>query len=357
VRGIKTIWFEKTGLLNASASFFAIAIGMIILILSLYLCGIDVGSGIQTIYLGSLGRYNSISETLLRASVLALISYGLIISFTAGIWNIGAEGQYLMGAIASTIICLIFKDLTGYSLIPLAIFAGIIAGLTWAFIPGLLLAKFNVNEVLTTLMMNYIAQYILSWLVTGPLQDKTSLFPESPYIPRQAFLPRIIPIYRLNYISLVLLIALAPITYIILNKTFFGLSLRVLGSSRRVAKYSGINIDKMIVISIIISGALAGLAGALEILSIQYKLRPGIAQGYGYTGRVIALVGNLHPYGAFLASIFIASLINGISEVCQLYQLPIGLAQILQGVFLVAIVALRSLFDLFIRKRVKIYGE
>jgi simple sugar transport system permease protein len=350
-------WREKLSVLNVLASILAVGIGMAILVLSLYMCQINISLGLQTIYAGSLGRYNSISETLLRATILALISYGLIISFTAGVWNIGAEGQYIMGAIASTIVCLTLGNISGYFLIPLAMIISVVIGAAWALIPGLLLVKLNINEVLTTLMMNYIAQYILSWLVTGPLQDKTSMFPESPYIPKQAFLPRIIPIYRLNYVSLILLILLAPLIHIVLGKTWFGLSLKILGSSKRTARYAGINVNRTIIISIVISGALAGLAGALEIMGVQYKLRPGIVQGYGYTGIVITLVGNLHPYGALLASVLMASLINGISETCQLFQIPIGLAQILQGIFLITVISLRFLFRFLIEKYSKVYGE
>jgi len=355
--GGKIMWYEKKGILNVFASFLSITIGVAVLIFSFYMCGINVMSAIQTLYFGAIGTYNSISETLLLASILALISYGLTISFTANVWNIGAEGQYMMGAIASTVLSLTFKNLPGYILIPLSLVIGILAGLLWALLPGVLLVKYSVNEVLTTLMMNYIAQYILSWLVTGPLQDRTSLFPESPYIPSQAHLPRIIALYRINYISLILLIALAPLIYIIISKTYFGMSLRILGSSRRVAKYAGLNVEKLIISSLLISGALSGLAGAIEILGIQYRLRPGIVQGYGYTGIVITLVGNMHPYGCLLASIFIASLMNGISQVCQLYQLPIGLTQILQSIFLITFVSVKFLLEYLSTKRIKIYGE
>jgi len=251
---------------------------------------------------------------ILKTITLLLCTLGLIIAFKAGVWNIGAEGQILIGATMATWIALfVMPSGNPIMTITLMYLFGFIGGALWAFIPGVLKAKFDVNEVLTTIMMNYIAFGIVSYLIVGPWRGKrvygyetTDVFPENARLP---VISKKIPI---PYTSLILAISLTILVYYLLYRTKIGLEIRTVGANPQAARACGIPYDRTIVIAIMLSGGLAGLAGVNEVAGVHYQMRfppSQISGGYGFTSILVAFLARLDPLVAPVASILIAMII------------------------------------------------
>jgi len=286
-----------------------------------------------------------LTETIVKFIPLALISYGLALVFKAQIWNIGAEGQLLLGAIASTWVALNLGYLPSYIIIPLMYLSGFLAGLCWALIPAILKAKLQVNEVLTTFMLNLVAQKILEYFVYGPWRDPHGWgFPQTAMFSENARLP-LIPGTRIHYTTLLIAVLSGIVLYILSLKTTLGYEVRVFGGNINAAKYAGINITKIIILTMIISGGLAGIAGVGEVGGIQFRLRPNISPGYGYTGIVIAWLGGLNPLGITLAAFLYSGLLVGGDALQVAIKLPQATINVFNGSILFFILA----FDFFTR--------
>lgn len=317
-----------------------IAVGFSLGIITLIIYGLGISpiEGLGTLLYSSFGNAYYTTETLVRATPILLVALGLAVAFTAKVWNIGAEGQLYIGGIAAATIAIN----SGWMPAPIpSILAWIgagVAGASWALIPALLKAKYEINEVFTTLMMNYIAIYLSSYLLHGPLMNPTTLFPETVIIPPSSQLAKLIPGYRLHTGVLFSFLILTPLVYIFLSKTIYGFRLKLVGSSPEVARTSGINIKKQILIAFLISGFFAGLAGANEVTGVVLKMRPEISPGYGYMGIGVALLGRLNPFGIVLASIFMAGIVNGSYTLSMMLKVPIGIANFILGILIVLIV-------------------
>ena len=286
-----------------------------------------------------------LTETIVKFIPLSLISFGLLIVFKAQTWNIGAEGQLLMGAIVATWFALNLGFLPSYIIIPLMYVSGFIAGLSWALIPSILKVKLHVNEVLTTFMMNLIAQKVLEYFVYGPWRDPHGWgFPQTAMFPENARFP-LIAGTRIHYTTLILSLVSGTILYIILEKTTLGYEIKVVGGSIKTARYAGINISKIILLTMIISGGLAGLAGVGEVGGIKFRLNPNVSPGYGYTGIVIAWLGDLNPLGVAIATFLYSGLLVGGDALQVSMQLPQATINIFNGSILFFILA----FDFFTR--------
>ncbi len=307
---------------------------LLTLIAGLFLFGLLNKSPIaalQTLLITPWSSLYGLTELTVKAAPILLVALGLTICFQAKVWNIGAEGQLIVGAIFSSTVALTLP-LNNYSLLILSLIAGVVGGAIWGAIPALLKVRFNANEILTSLMLNYVAISLLNYVVQEPLKDPQGLnFPESAPFSQFATLPIVIPRTRMH-LGVILAIVAALLIWGLLKLTFFGYAVRVVGASPSAARYAGINCDRIIYLSLVLSGGLAGLAGACEVLGPIGQLRSTISPGYGYTAIIAAFIGRLNPIGAILSSLLMALLYVG-SELLQIKQgLPLAIASVFQGI-------------------------
>jgi simple sugar transport system permease protein len=285
-----------------------------------------------------------VSEVLIRAIPLTIIALGISTAYRSGFINIGAEGQMMMGIICSTAVALALPSVPKPLLLPMLLLAGCAGGALWGFIPGILKAKLAVSELLSTVMLNYIAIQFYTFFLRGPMLDPAEKTlggvgtPQTMRLTRNIWLDRLIPGTRLHT-GLFIALGLALVIYLLLWKTSFGYRLRAAGAQERAARYGGINVPACLVISICISGALAGLAGAIEIAGVHRRAIEGITAGYGFSGIVVALFGGLHPAGIIPAAFFFGLLLVGADMTQRLVGVPANMVQVLQGIIILVIVA------------------
>lgn len=308
---------------------------------------------LDALYRGTVGTEAGFAESLVQATPLMLMAIGLVIAFRCKVWNIGAEGQQVFGAIVLTWFVLLFlKDpLPSYVMIPVALFLSLVGGGLFAAVPGLLKSRLGINEVITTIMMNYVAIDALNWLVRGPFQDKSipGSYPESPLFPQETSLPIILRQSSLN-VGIIVSVVSCVLTYYVLFKTPLGYTIRAVGLNPSAARTSGIPIKRVVNSAMVLSGALCGLGGGVYILGITHELLPEQASGIGYTAVVVALLGNLHPLGVIFSSIFFGGLISGMSSVERALQIPRTLSLLSQGIIIVLILIIQVLARYEIRR-------
>jgi len=285
------------------------------------------------------------TEILVRAVPLTLVALGVAISFRSGILNIGAEGQIQIGVLASTAVALALPGLPGVALLPLCLLAGALGGALWGGIAGVLRARFEVNEILSTVMLNYIAAQVYTFCLRGPMIDPEELVsgsgtPQSMRLPRSAWLERLVPGTRIHT-GLLLALALAGLVWLLLWRTSFGFRLRASGAGRKAARYAGIQVDRSLVTAMLLAGGFAGLAGAVEVAGVHHRAIEGISSGYGFAGIVVALFGGLHPAGIVPAAVFFGLLLVGADMTQRSAGVPANMVLVLQGVIILSIVSAR----------------
>lgn len=303
------------------------------------LLGKNPFEAIRVIFIDPLLDPFSRSELLVKGSPLVLIALGLSLGFRAGIWNIGAEGQFIIGAIAGGAMGLAFYGTSGIWLLPLMAVAGALAGFLWAMIPAILKIKFNANEILVSLMLVYVATLLLSALVSGPLRDPEGFnFPESRTFHDSATLPILLAGSRVHTGVLVSFFAVIA-GYVLLERHVFGFHVKLMGSAPRAAKFAGVKTNTMIAACLGISGALAGLAGMFEAAGPVGQLVPSLPVGYGFTAIIVAFLGRLHPLGILAAGLVMAlTYIGGETAQFQL-GLPAAAISVFQGMLLFFLLA------------------
>jgi ABC-type uncharacterized transport system permease subunit len=301
---------------------------------------------LDALYRGTIGTTAGFAESVVQGTSLMLLSLGLVIAFRGKVWNIGAEGQQVFGAIVVTWFVLLFlKDpLPIYVMIPVALLLSLLGGAIFAAVPALMKSRLGINEIITTIMMTYVAVEALNWLVRGPFQDRSipGSYPESPIFPSQTVLPIIVPNTNVT-VGIIISVVSCFIGYYVLFKTPLGYSIRAVGFNPSAAKTSGISVPRVVDSAMMLSGALAGLGGGVYILGITHELLPEQASGIGYTAVVVALLGNLHPLGVIFSSIFFGGLISGMSSVERALQIPRTLSLLSQGIIIVLILIIQVL--------------
>jgi simple sugar transport system permease protein len=335
--------FEKrenvTRRLKILVPLLSVFLGLAIGAIAIALAGINPLTAFRAILVGSFGSKYTFTETLVFATPLILISVGLILAFKMNFWNIGAYGQYLIGAIASSYFAL-FLPATLSKPLFLAIMtvAGLLGGALWAFIPAMLKAYWDVNEVIATLLLNYVALYFLKYLMYGPWRDPTSHgFPLSKTFPDNAQLYKIIPQSRVH-LGLIFGIIAAFLIWYIIKKTKFGYETRIIGGSKAAALYAGINVKKDILIAMLISGALAGLAGMAQVSGVIHLLQIEINPDYGYTAIIAAWLSYLEPFTAVFVSILLGALAAGGYQIQITMQVPFGIVSVIESSILFALI-------------------
>lgn len=315
--------------------------------------GHDPLLALKTFLISPISDLYGITELCVKAAPILLCAAGLTVAFRANVWNIGAEGQLLMGGLAASAVAVNIIDADGFWVLPLVMLSGIAAGIAWAMLAGWLKTRFFANEILTTIMLNYIALNLLVYAVHGPLKDPDGYnFPESAMFGDSALLPVLVEGTRMHAGFFIALFAVAAI-WVLLTHSFLGFQIKVLGLDTRAAKLAGFREKRLIWLVLIISGGLAGLAGAGEVSGPIGQLIPQISPGYGYAAIIVAFLGRLHPIGVLLASLLMALIYMG-GELAQIeMNMPLAITGLFQGMLLFYLLACDVLINYRIRLRPK----
>jgi simple sugar transport system permease protein len=336
---------------------------------------------------GAFGTENSTAETLVKATPILFIAIGICIAFRGGVINIGGEGQMIMGAVAGTAMTLAlpaaFPGLPSFLLITLSLIAGFVAGACFGGIAGFLKAYLNVNEILTTIMLNQVAVQVMNFLLNGLLLDPSEAgvnrIPKTARIVAEAQLPRLSLVFPeslaglLNlppaelfartrlHSGLVIAVILALITYLLLWRTTIGYRIRAAGANERAARYAGIRVKRYMLLSMLLAGGFAGLAGVVQVLGLQYRLQTdgspaGFTAGAGFNGIVAALFGGLNPIGAVPASVFFGALLVGAQKIQRDLGVPAALVTTINGLIVVFVVSSQIFVQWRARRRLGAVG-
>jgi len=293
----------------------------------------------------------SLHELAIKAAPLILIAVGLSVCYLSNNWNIGAEGQFVIGAVTGSMLPVFFPGLQGWwFVLPLMLIFGMAGGALYAAIPAFLKVRFNTNEILTSLMLVYVAQLILDWLVRGPWRDPAAMnFPQAPRFTGYALLPELLPASGRANLGFVLAILAALLVWFMVNRTLKGFEVRVLGMSPRAGRFAGFSVAGMVFYSFMLSGALAGLAGIAEVSGAIGRLQPSISPGYGFAAIIVAFLGRLNPLGIIAAGLILALTYLG----GEAAQISIGVSdkvvRAFQGLLLFFVLACDTLIHYRIR--------
>lgn len=310
--------------------------------------GVDLLSAYTALFAGALGSRFAVLETFVKTAPLILTGLAVALAFRARFWNIGAEGQLYAGALAATWFGLTFTGTPTGLLLPLLLAGSFAAGGLWALVPGLLKTRLKVDDVVTTLLMNYIMIYLVSALVDGPWREPVSQWPQSPDIVEAAHLPVLLERSRFH-LGIPLAFLAAALVWLLLARTPLGYAIRVVGANPRAAEFGGIRTTRVVAVTAFLSGGLAGLAGAGELAGIQFHLVETLSPGYGYSGIVVAMLGGLHPLGVVLAAFFFGIVNNGAHTMSTMTGVPTFLVEVMQGVTLLTMLTALLLNDYRLR--------
>jgi simple sugar transport system permease protein len=343
-------------------AWYPVAVSLVAILVALIIGGIVIelagGDAIRSyVHIGeaSFGSLGVLSDTLVKATPILLTALACSVAFRMKLWNIGAEGQFIMGAFGASAIILapvLPPQTSRWIFIPAMVVAGMTCGAVWGFIPGYLKARFNVNEIISTLMMNYIAvAWVNFWIFAvwteGGFQ-MSAKFPDNAWLPRLLDYAGSVPLFRglTTHLGLLLGIAAALVLWMVIYRSRWGYEIRLIGDNPRAATYAGINIVRNTVLAMMLSGALAGLGGMSEVTGVVHRLQTSpIAAGYGFTGIIVAWLAKLNPLIIIVVSVLFGALILAGREIQ-----PSGVPKMIQGIILVCLIA----SDFFLRYRVRI---
>lgn len=315
--------------------------------------GMEVGTALWIYFVSPFADGYSRSELAVKAVPLALIGAGLAVSFRANVWNIGAAGQYTLGAVVAGWVALSFPSAeSGFWLIPY-LAAGVLGGAAWAAVPAFLRTRFGANEILVSLMLTYVAALLLDWLVRGPWRDPAGFgFPQSPDFAQAFLMPLLAPPDRLHAGVLAAPVA-AGLLAVMMGRTIKGFEIAVIGAAPRAGIFGGFNQPGVTWFVLLLSGGLAGLAGAIEVSATVRQLQPDIAAGYGFTAIIVAFLGRLNPAGAVPGALVLAASHIGGENAQILLKLPKNVSFVFQGLLLFFLLVC----DTLIRYRVRFSGR
>jgi general nucleoside transport system permease protein len=314
------------------------------------LMGKDPVKGLQVFFWEPIKSGAALSELAVKGTPLLLIALGLAVCFRSNVWNIGAEGQYVLGAIVAGGVALLADKATGPWIIPLILLGGVLGGMLWAGIVALLRDRFNANEILVSLMLVYAADLVLSYLVFGPWKDPNGYnFPQTKTFEKVTQIPRLFDGARVNIGVLIALFGVLAM-WVYMFRTYMGFQLQVGGLAPAAAKYAGFSSRRALWTALLISGGMAGLAGALEVAGPIGQLTPYVPAGYGFAAIIVAFVGRLHPVGIVFAAVLMSMFYIG----GELAQSRLGLSKSLTGVFQGLLLFALLACDTLIAYRVKL---
>ncbi|HET7551760.1 MAG TPA: ABC transporter permease [Gemmatimonadaceae bacterium] len=308
--------------------------------LALHLAGLDATRALAALWDGSFGSaYALTSSTLVRATPLILTGLAVAIAFRAGVWNIGAEGQLLAGAATAAAVGLFATPASGALTVVVALAVGALAGALWAWIAAYLRNRFGVLEVISTIMLNFVALYAVGYLVRGPLQEPTHIYPQSEPLPALAQLPRLIEGSRLHW-GFVLAVVAAPVAWWVLRHTAAGFRVRAVGQNPGAARVAGmVDVQRTTMGVFLVSGALAGLAGAIELTGVTFALYENVSPGYGYTAIAVALLAGLDPLGVLATGLLFGALEAGALSMQREAAVPAVVVNVVEALLVLLVLA------------------
>ena len=326
-------------LMGYLAPVFALLMTLVAGFLLFAMLGVPVVEAFKAYFIDPISDTYGLAELGVKAAPLIMIATALSLGFRAGVWNIGAEGQLILGGICGGAVALYFYEVESALVLPLMCLAGVLGGILWAAIPALLRTTVNANEILVSLMLTYVASLLLSYLVHGPMRDPDGFnFPESRLFHDAATLPLVLPGTRLH-IGAPIALFIALCAWLLLSRTLLGFALRVNGQAPRAARHTGFTQGKLVWFSLLFTGGVAGLAGLFEVAGPIGQLNPVISPGYGFTAIIVAFLGRLHPIGVIFAGLIMAlSYLGGESAQITL-NMPLAVTGVFQGMLLFFLLA------------------
>lgn len=341
----------RTGSRALFAPLTAVATTILAAVVLMSSLGVAPPQAIWQLYIAPLSSLYNLSEVLLKMAPLLIIAQGLAIGFRAKVWNIGAEGQLLLGAIGGSLLPLWFNDSSNPLMLPAMAFCGMLFGIGWAGVAAALRTRFNANEILVTLMLNSIALQLLYYLVSGPLRDPYGFnFPQSALFPEVAMLPSLFGMGRAN-VSVIVALLISVAAWVFVERSMTGYKLHVGGIAPAAARYAGFHEKRAIWLSLCIGGAAAGLAGVFEVAGPLGQLQRVVSPGYGFAAIIVAFLGGLNAVGILFAAFFMAVVYVGGDMAQASAGVPYAVITSLQGVLLVSYIAVRLFTDYRVRWR------
>ena len=311
--------------------------------------GADPFRAVSVFFYGVFGNLNGFAEVFVRATPLIFLALGIAVAFKTGFFNLGAEGQLYMGALAATATVFAVPSLPGILRIVLAIFAAFLAGGLWAYFPAWMKNKLGISETVNTIMFNYIAIMIVGIAIRGPMADPASYLPQTALIPPEATLVQLMPPTRLHAGTILAIIAVFAVWFF-LYKTTTGFELQMVGANQRAALCNGMPVARSLMISAVLGGGLAGLAGMNEVLGVQYRLLEGVSSGNGYTAILVALLAGSHPIKVMFAAIALAAVQVGVGTMQRSLGIPTAIVSIIVG-FIVLMILCGDLMKIYRENR------
>lgn len=340
---------EPSRVMSIASPLLALAITVVVGVALFAILGKDPVKGLQVFFVEPVRSVYALSELAMKVTPLLLIALGLSVCFRSNIWNIGAEGQFILGAVFATGIALQVGEQPAAWAVPAMVVAGAAGGALWAAIPAWLRTRFGTNEILVSLMLVYVAQLFASWLIHGPWKDPGGYnFPQTAAFGDSALLPLLIEGTRLNA-GFLLALALLVAGHVFLQMSFQGFQLQVAGQAPDAGRYAGFSARRAIWVGMLAGGALSGIAGMTEVAGPMGQLTGQISAGYGFAAIIVAFVGRLQPLGVFFASLLMALLFLGGEQAQQQLNLPSSISKVFQGMLLFFLLAC----DLFIGYRLR----
>ncbi|MCK6556575.1 ABC transporter permease [Candidatus Binatia bacterium] len=319
-------------------SLMAVAVALLASGVVVLLAGGDPVAAFAALIGGAFGSLDSLSEVLVKACPLLLTGLAVTVAFQAGVWNIGAEGQLLIGALAMAALGARLGGVPAAAGLPMALLGAGAAGALWAGLAGLLRLRRNVNEVISTIMLNFIALFLVSYLVQGPLMEAGGRYPQTDAVVDSLWMPRFVPPYRVH-LGLAIAGLLAGGVSVLLYRTRAGYEMRAAGLNAAAARLAGIPVERRILLALLLSGALAALAGAIEVSAVTRRLYERFSPGWGFTGIAVGLLGRLSPAGVVVAALFFGALDAGSGAMQRVAGVSSVLVSVIQGAVIFFLVA------------------
>ena len=341
---------NKKKLFSFFAPLLAFLLALLVGAIPIALYKVNPVDAYKELVIGAFGSSFGFSETIIKAIPLILSGLGYAFAARSGLFNIGCEGQIYIGALGATLVGLYLGDWPAFVAIPLCILVSAIFGGIWAGIPGFLKARLGVSEVITTIMFNYIGINLISYMIRGPLIEPPGYFPETAKLPEHLWYSSIFGsrIHSGIFIALLLVVGV----YFVLWHTSFGFKIRAVGLNPVAAEYIGIPVKRNLILAMAISGALAGIAGANEVLGIQHRLIESFSPGYGFDAIAVSLLGGNHPIGIIFTSILFSGLRAGAGAMQRAVGIPDSIIKTIQGLVILFVIA-GSMLPQFIARRQK----
>ncbi len=334
--------FNKNAIGKSIATVLGLLAAIMLCSILLIIFGINPVNTFASIFTKSLGTSGGMAQTFVATTPILLVAVGVELANRAGVINLGAEGQIVAGAIAAQVVALNIYRFPSTVGIALVLFAGLVGGAIYTLIPAVLKVKLEVNEIVVLIMTNQIISYIVAWLVRSPLKDPNSSNNQGELINENLWFSNI---FGDIHIGVVIAIILTIVVYLILKKTVFGYEISVVGKSKKSADYAGISKNKIALSVFLLSGAIAGLAGSIQVLGVQHRLTGSISNGYGWSGIMVAMVAGKNPVALIIVTVLYSALDVGNLIIQITDKVPTRLAEIVQAIIVLAIVVARNIYD------------